>query len=191
MFDYTPYYCEENIYKLADKLETQRSESLINDGKNFVDFISSVSKLTSIWFQKLSENDNFPVFWDYHVILVQVKQNSDLNSFETLILDFDSKLAFPIDAIEYITKSFQSDLIIVPSQQHLFRVIAASDFLNEFASDRSHMNDTNVNSPQWECIRGKNSETVMNLTTYIELPAHFPCDLTDYSNFIMFDKSHQ
>ena len=77
---YQKCYCEENIYHLASKsLDLDK----INDNKmnqTFVIFISSKNRCVPIWQQKMNEsllsNDNDdPVVWDYHVILLRKEIN--------------------------------------------------------------------------------------------------------------------
>lgn len=102
---YCSHYCEENIYHLANKFlyEFQQHTS-------FVVFVSSTSKATPIWHQKLCDSEHNPVVWDYHVFLVlktnctpssECASSSDARAH---VYDFDSRLPFPVSAMRYISE---------------------------------------------------------------------------------------
>ena len=51
----------------------------------------------------------------------------------------------------------------------MFRVINAEDFVNRFASDRSHMAGSGQAYPSWPAIRGPDATSNMNLDDYINM----------------------
>lgn len=89
---------------------------------------------------------------DYHVIFMYHPEPE-----KCLVYDLDSELPFPTYVHKYVTETFRTDHILKSDYFRLvcnnflgiqsffkftfryFRVIAASDFLRDFASDRRHM----------------------------------------------------
>ncbi|KAI0060807.1 hypothetical protein BV25DRAFT_1788462, partial [Artomyces pyxidatus] len=134
---YTRCYCEENIFLLA---RVFHARDAVRDAWDvFVVFISNHAKSVALWNQKAGEN---LVVWDYHVVLcLRPKSPGEpsLTGAQSWIYDFDTRLPLPSPCPEYISGTF--DLTGgLPSRYHsLFRVVPASVYLDNFASDRSHM----------------------------------------------------
>ncbi|KAG2182191.1 hypothetical protein INT43_007118, partial [Umbelopsis isabellina] len=128
---YTRCYCEENIYQLCRWVKATKENVL---GDLTVVFISNPLRRIPIWEQSSSVEGNF-LIWDYHVILVHFKDEVD----ESLVYDFDTRLAFPTPIKKYVWLSFRPDLLLNEQFERYFRLIPAKDFLSHFASDRSHM----------------------------------------------------
>jgi protein N-terminal glutamine amidohydrolase len=161
-FIYTSQYCEENVYKL---LETKLPKSTTA----YAIFITSPSKCTPIWRQKKSKSpDTEPVLWDYHVIAMV----------DDDIYDLDSTLPFPSSAQTYFEKTFPITYPRLRKDcQQILRIIDAKDFLEHFASDRSHMIGEDgkylAPPPSYSCIRGKESTTAHNLSVFMDIePNH-------------------
>uniref|UniRef100_M4C7R1 Protein N-terminal glutamine amidohydrolase n=1 Tax=Brassica campestris TaxID=3711 RepID=M4C7R1_BRACM len=126
-FQHTPYYCEENVYLLCKTLcENGVADETGSD--LFVVFISNERKQASI-------ADGI-VLWDYHVICVQRKKESDS---EPLVWDLDSTLPFPSPLASYVTETIQPSFQLFAEYQRFFRVVHAPLFFKHFASDRRHM----------------------------------------------------
>jgi hypothetical protein len=122
---YTPYFCEENVYRLAEWFDTQRW----NLEDMYAIFISNNSKAVLLHHQKAGDDY---VVWDYHVILIVCRPGN------IQVFDQDSKLSFPTSWTEFKSKVLQK--INAPScYQRLFKLVPAQEFLLKFASDRSHM----------------------------------------------------
>ena len=111
---YQPFYCEENVWHLADSMRGQTAQ---------VVFISNRDRACAMWKQRAGD----PIVWDYHVVLCC----------EGMIYDRDSRLPFPVSVEEWIAGTFPVPL--PPMFAPKFRVIDADRFLEVFASDRSHM----------------------------------------------------
>lgn len=82
--------------------------------------------------QKAGPNaaDGFCVRWDYHVIFI-VREGTDVR-----VYDHDSRLPWGTPFPEYYEKSLKTE----PGElKTLFRVVPSKVFLENFASDRSHM----------------------------------------------------
>lgn len=111
---YTSCYCEENIALLAQRLLQMPTEQ---PSAFYIVFISSAVKAVPMWNQRSGkDNPDVPVLWDYHVVLLQ--KRSPLNG-GSLIYDYDTTLAFPISADEYIELSFRPSISIRPEYKQL------------------------------------------------------------------------
>ncbi|KAK6731788.1 hypothetical protein RB195_007942 [Necator americanus] len=143
--DYTSCYCEENVYKLCERVPVdQRS-------RFFAVFVSNASKCVPLFAQKAAKERPF-VLWDYHVVLVEVRDVE-----ESLVWDLDTILEFPCTFDHYWIATVQPEgWNIAPEYKRFFRVIPCAEFLSNFSSDRSHMIAENGSwmapPPQWEKI---------------------------------------
>ncbi|XP_010508661.1 PREDICTED: protein N-terminal glutamine amidohydrolase-like [Camelina sativa] len=136
-FQHTPYYCEENVYLLCKTL----CENGVADATGsdlFVVFISNEKKQVPLWHQKASRRADGIVLWDYHVICVQRKKESDS---EPLVWDLDSTLPFPSPLTSYVAETIQPSFQLYAEYQRFFRVVHAPLFFKHFASDRRHMKE--------------------------------------------------
>ncbi|XP_073986250.1 N-terminal glutamine amidase tungus [Rhodnius prolixus] len=126
---YTPCYCEENVWKLCEKIKDSDSDLLENC---YVIFVSNDAKQVPIWFQRSGHisRDNLCI-WDYHVFLILKDPK------ETKVYDFDTVLEFPVTFNNYVKQAIKPEYN--EHYERLFRVISADIFLSTFASDRSHM----------------------------------------------------
>eukprot|EP00164_Ancoracysta_twista_P009865 GFYU01014705.1.p1 GENE.GFYU01014705.1~~GFYU01014705.1.p1 ORF type:complete len:183 (-),score=5.59 GFYU01014705.1:434-982(-) len=173
-FLYQSCYCEENSYKLCERLQ-EKGQTLDN---TFVVFISNDSRAVPIWGHK---EDGSACLWDYHVIVVSNQQ----------VYDLDCKhRTFPTSGEEYFQFSFQPQIAIRKEFERNFRVIEAVQFLNTFSSDRSHMiqegETTPKDPPSWPCIRAS-AATSMNLPAFIEMERNsVPGALMDEDQFLAF-----
>ncbi|QRW27568.1 SET domain-containing protein [Rhizoctonia solani] len=97
------------------------------------------------------KRESTPMEWrqeDYHVIMVLVTSAREHEpglavADRTYVVDFDSILGKLTTWKDYTSFTFRPHLFnngtFEPSLQSMFRVIPASQYLEEFASDRSHM----------------------------------------------------
>ncbi|EJW80361.1 hypothetical protein WUBG_08733 [Wuchereria bancrofti] len=188
--DYTPMYCEENIWKLCKKV----SASL--DELNYCSavFISNKNRMVPLWKQRaIAAAGRDYVIWDYHVILLYSKLGL------VFVYDFDTTLTFPCDAQTYWTETFRPELnldanyhrhvsFLVIREVHqikgwkywCFRVISGSHYLQYFSSDRSHMLETNGNHkalpPPWPLIYDPGIGN--NLHSFISMDNHLLKDIS-------------
>jgi len=160
---YASCYCEENVYKLVEKMRsTGKSEDLRHI---WVVFISNSDRCVPLWYQNAGREEDGLVVWDYHVILIS-KENS-----KTLVYDLDTKLAFPCDFTLYSEKSFGDQTDILAKFHRMFRVVTGEEYLLSFSSDRRHMKDGGQwlqPPPNWECIKGSKQEE-HNLDSFINM----------------------
>ncbi|KAM3725956.1 Protein N-terminal glutamine amidohydrolase [Dirofilaria immitis] len=167
--DYTPMYCEENIWKLCKKISVLPGELNCCSAV----FISNKNGMVPLWKQRMAAAKGRDyVIWDYHVILLYSKLNS------ALIYDFDTTLTFPCDARIYWTETFR--LKLNANYDRYFRVINGSDYLQHFSSNRSHMLEANGNYkapvPSWPTIY--HPDIGNNLHSFISMDSHLLEDIS-------------
>ncbi|CAA0376242.1 unnamed protein product [Arabidopsis thaliana] len=167
-FQHTPYYCEENVYLLCKTL----CENGVADATGsdlFAVFISNEKKQVPLWHQKASTRADGVVLWDYHVICVQRKKESDS---EPLVWDLDSTLPFPSPLASYVTETIQPSFQLFAEYQRFFRIVHAPLFFKHFASDRRHMKEPDgswtAQPPPYEPIVAQHG-ILHNLSEYIAM----------------------
>ncbi|KAK5884183.1 hypothetical protein CesoFtcFv8_020438 [Champsocephalus esox] len=109
-----------------------------------------------------------PVVWDYHVVLLQASSSS-------VVYDLDSELPFPCSLKRYSSEALRSERGIRPAYHRKFRVVPAHSFLLNFASDRSHMknSDGSWKMPPPLTPPIHTTESRMNLDDFISMrPAY-------------------
>jgi protein N-terminal glutamine amidohydrolase len=123
---YQAFYCEENIWQLCQQNPFKNSQTKVC-------FIFNAMNCVPMLAQRAAKGRFEAAFWDYHVILLQQKDEL------WQVWDLDSLLPFPISLANYLNASFSES---IPSiYQPSFRVLNSPLFLEEFCSDRSHMLD--------------------------------------------------
>jgi hypothetical protein len=163
-FKYTPCYCEENIWHLAQ-------EDCFRGQETIVVIISGHGPYRKLWFQRSAEYAGAPVLWDYHVILLSRKDDWQ-------VWDLDTTLGLPVPASSYFPKTFLQANTAAERADVMFRLIPATDYVEHFSSDRSHMKLTSGNwaapPPQWPMIvRGGQS----NLFDWLDVNQKAPGQL--------------
>ena len=124
---YQPFYCEENIWHLAQDPRCGPSERLVL-------VISGTSGRFAIWRQRAAPMKGEPMTWDYHVVLLARSNGWQL-------WDLDSDLGAPTPAGDWLAKSFPHQDRVRPGFQPRFRVLPAEEYVATLRSDRSHMRD--------------------------------------------------
>lgn len=146
-----PYYCEENVWRLASRKIRKKPTALW-----FAVFISNRRKAVPMCQQLAQEDPSRPCFWDYHVILVGVTGGESSVHDVVRVYDIDSQCAYGCLITEYLEESFPFELHD-KTLNPMFRVIPASVYLEHFSSNRSHMFDQktqtwNATPPTYTCI---------------------------------------
>merc|ERR1719483_1086250 len=161
---YAACYCEENVYKVCQML-SEKFESELS--KCWAVFVSNKKRVVPLWRQKAGRDEEKLVIWDYHVILIYRPDE------RTLVYDLDSELPFPTYFHKYVTETFRTDAILNPEYHRIFRVVPATIFLQNFASDRRHMRKEDGSwlkpPPPYPCIL--NSISAHNLDEFISMDA--------------------
>lgn len=163
---YTSCYCEENVWKLLHKIPAEYKKD------SYAVFISNDSKTVPIWYQSKSDSISEPVVWDYHVIAIHK------SSMESFVYDMDTILEFPTSFKKYYEKALPILKNISKKYHRFYRVVAAKYYLENFASDRSHMIDKQTGKyqaepPKYDCIKCENSNNNLHeFTTMNESVRH-------------------
>jgi hypothetical protein len=123
--DYTPFYCEENIWRLC-AARAARGE------KSTIVLISNPTRSVALWSQRAAPVGE-PMAWDYHLILLAPAGE------RWEVWDLDTRLGAPRDFDEYAGLTFAEPGALPPRWEPRFRVIDGGEFLARFSSDRSHM----------------------------------------------------
>ena len=122
---YHPYYCEENIWWLAQ-------DPALAELPRWVVFVSNDVKQVPMWQQRAAGAGEH-VVWDYHCLLVTESPNG------AEVWDLDSRLATPTRLTDYLAHTFAPLPPEVAQHTPRFRIVGADEFLASFSSDRSHM----------------------------------------------------
>ncbi|XP_014663010.1 PREDICTED: protein N-terminal glutamine amidohydrolase-like [Priapulus caudatus] len=173
---YTQCYCEENVWKMCECVKLHQPDQL--DRCHAV-FISNTNKTVPLWMQVAASNPTKPVVWDYHVIFVYK------DCVGCLVYDLDTVLPFPYTFRKYASQTFRSDLILLPDYHRLFRVVPARVYLEQFASDRSHMlasGEYQMEPPDYPCIQ--TTECSNNLADFISMKEDEGCG--EVMNLVQF-----
>jgi len=177
---YTASYCEESVYLLAARCTAMTHEAI------YVVFISNPNKTVVLFESRAApehtESRRFPIFWDYHVILLIPSNSSGaFDRRQTWVYDFDSRLHKPCKLEEYLDRTLHPNRIQYPERwKSQFRVVGARNFLDYFASDRSHMirqhraedreGEGDIHwlapPPSYPVIKGDLAETLNNLFSH-------------------------
>ncbi|GAA6062470.1 hypothetical protein JCM10212_000005 [Sporobolomyces blumeae] len=137
---YTRQYCEENVYLLVQALE-----QLPAVVRSYAAFVSNHQRHALLFHQKASRQSEAQaswVVWDYHVVAIAAMRDAD-GAEGGIVIDPDSKLGDVVSARDYVQATFRPDLfrqgMLEPDLESRVRLVPARSFLDNFASDRSHM----------------------------------------------------
>jgi hypothetical protein len=167
---YQPFYCEENVFHLADlpELAGRRRE---------VVFISNEARSCPMWHQRAAVRPGWPILWDYHVVLLCASPWE--------VWDLDTTLGMPVPAAVYVRRSLREGLAddLMPR----FRVVPADVFVRSFASDRSHMRDARgryqKEPPPWPAPGPPGAPS--NLMRFVDMTAPFLGEVLDRSGLLL------
>jgi hypothetical protein len=157
---YAPQYCEENIWHLC------QHPNLLHK-QRYVVFISNKQRLCPFWNQRAATSAEAPVGWDYHVVMLLRHEDDE----PWCIGDLDTRLEFPTPVADYLRQTFVN-IDNMPSEYHpTFRVIPATEYVERFSSDRSHMRSVGggwlAPPPSWPAIHSgpSNLDDFINVET--------------------------
>jgi hypothetical protein len=168
-YRYHPFYCEENVFHLA-------REPALADRRRRVVFITNPERACAVWHQRAAERPTWPIFWDYHVVL--------LVEGPWEVWDFDTLLGLPVPAADYLRRSFPEGLR--DPHHPRFRVVDAEIFAETFASDRSHMRGAGGRyqkpPPPWPAIGHPGAAS--NLMRFADVTTPFLGEVIDLSGML-------
>ncbi|KAL6752215.1 N-terminal glutamine amidase-domain-containing protein [Haematococcus lacustris] len=169
---YIPGYAEENVHRLITTLlDYDQAKSL--DELSVV-FIGNSTKQIQLWCQKSAEvedrNSGFKAR-EFHAILVQKPPASDelrLGPGEAVpayVWDLDSTLPLPCRLSYYAHNALRLAAYAQFDEKYsrFYRVVPAAAYLENFASDRTHMRlatgEFKQPPPPWPCITTPDGRT--------------------------------
>jgi len=117
---HTPYYCEENIWWLAQ-------DARFADKQAEVVFISNAPRTVAFTHQRAAARAGDVVVWDYHVVLLVAGE----------VWDLDCTLGAPLTLRAWLDASFGAE--VHETYAPVFKRIDAGQYIAHFASDRRHM----------------------------------------------------
>lgn len=126
---YQPYYCEENVWHLADDAD----ELEIEDPHAV--FISNRDRSVAIWSQRATADPRQATLWDYHVVLLGRRDG------HWKVFDLDCTAGANLTVSDWVAASFPFAGVVPPDVAPMFRVVEGATFLSTFRTDRSHMRD--------------------------------------------------
>ena len=126
---YHAFFCEENIWQLAGDAQ------FLDSPRAFVMLVSNDDQTCPLWHQRAAQAPGEPVVWDYHVVLLDVREQE-----HPVVWDLDTVLPGPPTAFEHWwTQTFPLRLALPDALNPMFRVLSAKAYRETFSSDRSHM----------------------------------------------------
>lgn len=150
-YDYAPYYCEENIYRMLSRPEFSELEA-------YALFIFGTAGRVAVFNQRGGDAERGGLaLWDYHVAALVgtplpgahhpasglLCGGPAYRASRRVMFDFDTSGPFSSSAGEYLERSFgpfSRNRNLYPFRP-LFRLVPAAVFVERFDSDRSHMRD--------------------------------------------------
>ena len=107
----------------------------MSNARRDVVFITSQAGATPLFGMRASPEPHEPIFWDYHVILVEYAEDGPF------VWDLDSVHGAPLPSLAWFQSSVP-DCRVLPAPYHpMFRTVPGDEFDAKFSSDRSHMRD--------------------------------------------------
>lgn len=162
---YWPRFCEENVWHLAGSEQFEARDA-------WVAVVTNPRRAVAMWFQRASELPGQPLLWDYHVIMFARTGRGNVE-----VWDLDTLLGLPVPAGRYLDASFEAGTTPEELRPH-FRLMAAPEYRNSFASDRRHMKGADgtwlAPPPPWSAIGRGHS-----LPEMIDLGARGPGQVLD------------
>ena len=141
---YQAFWCEENIWHLAQHPTTSADEALVLA-------VTGTLGQVACWQQKAAEEGE-AVVWDYHVVLA----TKTVTCWQ--IWDLDTRLGMPVSARTWMDDTFPYPEFVLPEFHPRFAVFDTASYVKGLNSDRSHMRtDTETwlkTPPSWPAIRG-------------------------------------
>lgn len=127
-FAYQAFYCEENVWHLC------RHPRLAGVERHAV-WIMATAGHCPLWRQRAERGGEEPIFWDYHVLVLA--RSGEEGVWQVWDLDTTADLPCPVD--EYLRLTFPYAGRLPRGFEPRFRLVPGDDFVQLFASDRSHM----------------------------------------------------
>ncbi len=169
-FDHQPFFCEENVWRLCARNDLEADF-------RWVLFITNPTKTCAFWRQRASEDPDQPVVWDYHAVAIASGEDGPV----VWDLDCTFGAALPFDV--WVRVSFPYLGRLPEDYDPYFLLHDVAKFVEEFASDRSHMIDEKGRPyhpfPEWDAIGDGH-----NLDQWMDLDSHPGLELEDLKTYL-------
>jgi hypothetical protein len=163
---YTPFYCEENIWWLAQDPQLAAST-------REVVFVTNAQRTVAVFGQRAGRGPHKGIVWDYHVVLAVHAPGG------AQIWDLDCIHGAPLPAAQWLAASFPAIDALPGELRPRFRVVPADELVATFSSDRSHMKlrggRWRAPPPAWPAIERGPS----NLDHFLDLDAAFAGEVVE------------
>ncbi|TPV93204.1 MAG: hypothetical protein B7733_21810 [Myxococcales bacterium FL481] len=167
---YCAYYCEENIWQLCERLRSRCDRAAVC-------VVSSRQQRVAMWRQQAAAAAGLPVVWDYHVVMACRRPAQRWE-----IIDLDSLLPRPVDAVAYLDATFPRGHRVPAELTPMFRWIDAEQYRDILRSDRRHMRDAEGRfrrpPPPWPAI-GQQGTRGSNLALLTDMSQQTVGELVD------------
>jgi len=142
-FKYQAFWCEENIWHLAQHPRTAATERLVV-------VITGAARQVACWQQRAGEPGE-AVLWDYHVTLATRDDG-------WWLWDLDTRLPLPVAANVWLSETFPYPQFVPTPFHPRFALFDADAFVRGFGSNRTHMQGPRGQwtqpPPPWPAIAG-------------------------------------
>lgn len=185
--DCAPFYCEENVYKLCERLVAACGDDDASSSAVYAVFVVPRGKrgathvddavggvLTAHSRSAPVDSAAHALIWDYHVFAVLSGVGARRVAYA---YDLDTLLRFPTPFLEYAHATYDVAApwdaarggCLTPEDALLFRVVEAAELFAAFASDRRHMRAAppDVAQPRWACIRAADTDEPYTLDRFV------------------------
>lgn len=151
----TPYYCEENVWRLCAE------PSIVGQPRAAL-IISNAARRVAVNYQRAGSVPDSPIVWDYHVVLAVCGEAG------WEIWDVDCTLGMPLPLDEYLRRSFGLPEGFGEALAPYFRVVEAQEYRATLNTDRRHMRSDSgeylAPPPTWPTIgEGSNLMRLVDL----------------------------
>jgi len=119
--NYTPYFCEENVWYLAQSSTLDRQDARVI-------FVSNQNQTVALAGQRAGKPPDHIVVWDYHVILLTHHP-------APIVWDLDTKAECPIPATVWVERIFRRFPALPEEFKPLFYVTPLELYVTTFSSD--------------------------------------------------------
>jgi hypothetical protein len=171
-YPYQAFYCEENIWKTCrlDPFEVDRVDVVI---------ISNDMDAAPLWNQRAAPSPLQPVFWDYHVVVIEHLE-------VPVVWDLDTRLETPSPFDRWWEGTFAALDRLPERLEPVFRLLTRQEYFEVFSSDRSHMRSEEGGykkpPPPWEPIY--DPATGHTLDRLVDLGDPFAGELVDVDEML-------
>ena len=158
---YQPFYCEENVWWLADQHPGRQCRAV---------FISNVNRQVLLLSQRAGREPDGLVIWDYHVVL---KVGLDDGWY---IHDLDCSRGALLPIGDWVDVTFADLPARFPVYAPRFREVDHAEYRTTFSSDRSHMRTPDGGwikpPPEWPALAAE-GQPASNLMRFVDVTQPF------------------